>query len=175
MECINCGKEYEAKRKTSKYCSDQCRVAGNRNKVSVTDEQGVSITPVSVTRTNTVSVTRTRTTGCKTSIPGDEDYKGVCYKDQDGKWQASGDIRYNDQKNAYEVGPGSTNSTQPIPSIPPISGLTRQQLESKIRAYPSDQWINSPEHKELMRRLCSKSESELEAEGYSVPIWKVAS
>ncbi len=51
--------------------------------------------------------------------------------------------------------------------------LTRTQLEQAIRAYPHDQWVNSPEHKELIRRLRSMSVAELEAEGYHVPAWKV--
>lgn len=36
---------------------------------------------------------------------------------------------------------------------PTAESLTRQQLNSKIRAYPNDTWINSLEHNELVRRL----------------------
>jgi len=48
MKCLNCGKEFESKRSTAKYCSAACRVAASRlsvTKLSVTD---VSV-PVSVT------------------------------------------------------------------------------------------------------------------------------
>ena len=58
MKCINCLKEFNSKRKTAKYCSDKCRIAYNRNGVSVTDS--VTETPLSVTEvsvTSGVSVT----------------------------------------------------------------------------------------------------------------------
>jgi len=53
-------------------------------------------------------------------------------------------------------------------------GMTRAELYQAIRAYPNDQWVNSPEHKELMRRLNTRSVPELEADGYWIPQWKVA-
>ena len=93
-----------------------------------------------------VSVTRTRTTGCKCAIPGDEDYVG-CVVD------------------------GQIAKPDPIP----VKDLTRFELGQAIRAYPHDQWINSPEHKELMDRLHYLSPEQLEAEGFHVPAWKVAS
>ena len=37
-KCIACGVEYEAKRSTSRFCSDKCKLAYHRNKVSVTDD-----------------------------------------------------------------------------------------------------------------------------------------
>ena len=46
MKCLNCSKEFEAKRATAKYCSAKCRVEHGR--LSVTD--GLSVTPVSVTK-----------------------------------------------------------------------------------------------------------------------------
>jgi hypothetical protein len=52
--------------------------------------------------------------------------------------------------------------------------MTRQQLYNAIRAYQSDQWINSPEHNELMSRLRSWTVTRLESEDYFVPAWKVA-
>ncbi|HDZ86526.1 MAG TPA: hypothetical protein ENH57_02415 [Actinobacteria bacterium] len=93
-----------------------------------------------------VSVTpkRTRATGCKVAIPGDEDYTGCVV---DGRVVKTG--------------------TKPAKDMP------RFELDQAIRAYPNDQWINSPEHKELMRRLHSMTIEQLEAEGYYVPGWKV--
>jgi len=56
MKCLNCGKEFESKRSTAKYCSAACRVAVSRlsatNEVSVTD----SVTPVSVTKLSVTDV-----------------------------------------------------------------------------------------------------------------------
>ena len=48
--CEHCNKAYEAKRASSRYCSDKCRVSANR--VSVTNDGlsvTVSVTDVSVT------------------------------------------------------------------------------------------------------------------------------
>ncbi len=56
----------------------------------------------------------------------------------------------------------------------PVKDMGRIDLEQKIRAYPNDQWINSPEHKELMSRLHSMTVEELEADGYWIPAWKRA-
>lgn len=68
MQCTLCGKEFEAKRSTARFCSAKCRVAHNRlsvtksvtiNPVSVTKD---SVTPLSVTEqnANTVRVTTKR-------------------------------------------------------------------------------------------------------------------
>jgi hypothetical protein len=76
--------------------------------------------------------------------------------------------------NASEDGPGSTNSLAPIAEHPLISDLTRRQLYDAIRAYPNDQWINTPEHNELMSRLNSWTVERLELEGYWIPAWRRA-
>ena len=53
-----------------------------------------------------------------------------------------------------------------------IETLSRVDLNMAIRAYPNDTWIDSPEHKELMSRLRSRSIEDLEADGYWIPAWK---
>jgi len=55
-ECKQCGNEYEAKRKTSKYCSAKCKQLAYRNKDRVTP---VTVTPLSVTPVIPQSVTVT--------------------------------------------------------------------------------------------------------------------
>ncbi len=50
--------------------------------------------------------------------------------------------------------------------------LTANQLYAAIRSYPQDTWRDSPEFKELMRRLHSMSIDQLESGGYRVPAWK---
>ena len=42
MKCLNCGKEFEPKRETAKYCSPNCRVTASR--VSVTNNPKISVT-----------------------------------------------------------------------------------------------------------------------------------
>ncbi len=53
-----------------------------------------------------------------------------------------------------------------------LARATSNQLYSAINSYPQDTWKNSPEFKELMKRLHSMSVEELEAGGYDVPCWK---
>ncbi len=53
-----------------------------------------------------------------------------------------------------------------------IGRLTVKQLYSAIRSYPQDTWKDSPEFKELMKRLHSMSIEELETGGYDIPCWK---
>jgi hypothetical protein len=62
----------------------------------------------------------------------------------------------------------------PINDVPALQAksLTRAELTNRIRAYPNDTWINSPEHTELMRRLKAYTIERLEAEGYFVPQWR---
>ncbi len=81
------------------------------------------------------------------TLPGDVDYVGCCKQDDDGNW-------YVDK------------------SEQAIKTMTREQLYNKIRHYDATHWIDSPHHKELMRRLHTMTIKQLEAKGYSVPAWK---
>ena len=56
MKCLKCGKDYEPKRSTSKYCSSKCKQASYRNKVSVTQPE-VTVTPVTLSGSEPVTVT----------------------------------------------------------------------------------------------------------------------
>lgn len=166
MECINeCGNELTGRQK--EFCSDKCRMQFKRNsnkpeqpkveQQTRTNEQddlerlaklAASLPSVSESvRAYNEQPIRTRTTGCKCAIPGDEDYVGVCEK-VDGVWRV-------------------------VPPEPiAVKDMARIELQQAIRAYPNDQWINSPEHEELMHRLHSRSVAELESDGYIVPAWK---
>ena len=53
-----------------------------------------------------------------------------------------------------------------------LNKLTAAQLYSAINHYPEDTWKDSPEYKELMKRLHSMSIEELRAGGYDIPCWK---
>lgn len=197
MKCRNDKCSNEAKGR-SKYCSDSCKTVTNRNKKrnteSVTSE---SVTPEHVEaceasmvkhckasyfgalaenkppevapgspnsggtiaeyRADLPSVetvpasaaqpepVRSRVGGCRVAIPGDEDYTG-CVVD------------------------GKAVKSEPIP----VKDMTRIQLDQAIRAYPHNEWVNSPEHSELMHRLNTMNVVRLEAEGYHVPAWKVS-
>ena len=76
--CEYCGKEFEAKRSTAKYCSAKCRVHAGRG-VSVTDK-GLSVTdiPLSVTGPS-LSVTGPNqgTTACEDAVQSTISVEGV--------------------------------------------------------------------------------------------------
>ena len=57
-------------------------------------------------------------------------------------------------------------------SLPGCTGLTANQLYAAIRSYPQDTWKDSPEFKELMRRLHKMSIDQLESGGYRIPAWR---
>ncbi len=78
--------------------------------------------------------------------PGDDGYVGCCFEDADGVWK---------------VRP---------PADIPLADMTRQQLKAAQDRY--EDWVNSPPHKELLRRLHSYSLARLKREGYWIPAWK---
>lgn len=109
---------------------------------------------------------RSRVGGCKCAIPGDEDYQGVCYQDESGRWtpiSPTGNDMVDDML-AVEAGIDMLEHG--------VGKLSRAHLQAAIKAYPADQWVNSPEHKELLHRLHTRSVAELESDGYFVPAWK---
>lgn len=74
--CEQCGAEYKAKRATSRYCGDKCRVTASR--LSVTKPVEVSVTELSVTGPD-VTLSNHRKCG---PIPGDPDYDGVALQEK---------------------------------------------------------------------------------------------
>lgn len=78
--------------------------------------------------------------------PGDDGYVGCCYEDADGVWKV-----------------------RPPEDIP-LADMTRRQL--KAAQDRCQDWVNSPPHKELLRRLHSYSLARLKREGYWIPAWK---
>jgi len=156
--CENCSTLLEGKQE--RFCSDKCRKQVKRAEKAYKDGSG-STNPDTPTldspdkpgQMSDLDIpdkpTRTRTEGCRVAIPGDEDYSGIC-KQIDGRWIA--------------------DKTDP----PAVKDLPRAELYQAIRSYPHDQWINSPEHKELLRRLHTMSIDELETEGYWTPAGKIS-
>ncbi len=89
-------------------------------------------------------------------------------------------------KNAKEV--SVQNDKVSVPDIPKISVTTTEttvnrwgenvkEMDAKtlyafIRAYSSDTWKDSPDFKELQKRLKGKTLKQLQEEGYWIPSWK---
>ena len=97
------------------------------------------------------------------------------YKDKDKQKQANrlANKRYRDKvQGITEKVSRKQGITQDIDKG--ITDLTRAQLTSRIRRYPNDQWINSPEHNELMRRLRTWTLTRLTTDGYWIPAWRAA-
>ncbi len=168
MEC-KCGCENEVVSSGTKprlFYSDACRKRYNRtNFQEQTDRRAESQADESK---------RTEQSGqesavASVAIPGDEDYDGVCRKST-GHMPDYGRFNTPEQE-ASAKGRWMVVKPDPIP----VKDMTRIELEQKIRAYPNDRWVNSPEHKELMRRLNTMTIKELESEGYHIPAWKKAS
>lgn len=65
-----------------------------------------------------------------------------------------------------------TNSPKITVTPKTVTGMTKDELYSNIDHYQRDTWKDSPEFKELMRRLKSYSLNRLKEEGYSIPSWK---
>ena len=114
QNCEQCGLEYDAKRSTSRFCSDKCKVSFNRNKVTVTTDNPVTLSDVTLTRHTYTGGSDCGCGMCKNKvvnksskiinhgpwksaselkeneinrvpIPGDVDYEG-CMKFEGGAW-----------------------------------------------------------------------------------------
>lgn len=68
-KCVNCGKEYEPKRSTSRYCSSKCRKLAFQIKV-----EKVSVPEVVDGKYS------------REYLPGGKYYEGCCYQDDEGNW-----------------------------------------------------------------------------------------
>ena len=65
------------------------------------------------------------------------------------------------------------NLSVPVVSVPSVTKLSKEELYSAIHSYKEDNWYDSPEYKELIRRLNSMSVSKLQEQGYHIPNWKL--
>ncbi len=70
-------------------------------------------------------------TANRVPLPGDWDYKGVC-KEVDGEWVV-----------------------KPDPPAP-VATLSDVDLQLKLKSYPGSSWVNSPEHKEVLKRRAAQ-------------------
>lgn len=69
--------------------------------------------------------------GNRVTLPGDWDYDGICFQDSDGVWKVGKDTRTLDQ-------------------------LSGTDLQLKLKSYEGASWVNSPEHKEVLRRKATQ-------------------
>ena len=104
MKCKRDGCSNEAQGR-SQYCSESCKTVHNRNKRQAGPEPEHALNPL--------------------AVPGDPDYVGVCYQDEQGVWHVSKDK-------------------------PDVKGMTTDELIRRLH-YIKD-WQRNPEHQEVLRR-----------------------
>jgi len=95
MVCEQCGREFESKRDTARYCSPACRVKASRVSVtdsplSVTVSVTVSVTDEQVSVTKPLSVTQETVT---VKVAGQAIELGKPYStDKDNRWSLNHDL-----------------------------------------------------------------------------------
>ena len=172
IKCIQCLKEFKAKRITAKFCSDKCKLAYHRKEVSVSN----SVKPVIVS--DDISVSKD---SVSYSILKDKKvYKrqAVNYKDDkySSRPQPDNITDKPDKQNRciYQ----RTDKTSYVIDATGISidyqedklkDLTAQDLYDAIETYNQDEWKDSKEYKELLRRLKIMKYDDLITQGYRVP------
>lgn len=155
MDCINkCGNEAKGR---SKYCSDSCKVAYNRNKRNTE-----SVTDVTVSE----SVTNRTNNSDKVGHPDSWRDKIIL--------EAVGI----DKSRCLTI---SMLDSLPAgiskPTAQPTSetaGVHASELMDKMNNYHSIDWLDSPEYAEVIYRLLTSSIEQLEQEGQFIPGWKGA-
>ncbi len=182
MDCKQCGTLLTGRQR--EFCSDKCRMrhkrqtrtsedgsgSTNANKVVVEPEQIESeqqtrtasfedyqahpgdyvprVQPELLNWGSWMSAGELDDAGLKANrvaIVGDWDYTGVCYQDKSGQWHIGKDER-------------------------PIEDVPSPELQRRLH-YMRD-WKQSPEYKEIMRRLNTQTVEQLEQAGQFVPVAK---
>ena len=127
MDCKQCGTVLEGRQR--EFCSDKCRKRASRSKPDSQDApQSTNADTMVVEHGQNEVGQQTRT---RPPIPGDDGYVGVC-KQVDGQWVV-----------------------KPDPSAP-VSSLSDVDLQLKLKSYQGASWVNSPEHKEVLRRRAAQ-------------------
>ena len=150
MDCKVCGKAViSAGTKPKQYCSDACRMKYKR-------------TFGHAEQTNIEQQTNTNTEHRNNLQAKTEQPDTFQAEQTDKTLDKCSEIRANTKVEQADT----TAAEQPLASLP------YKLLMRAIHSYPHDTWVDSPEHKELMRRLNSMTIAALEAEGYWIPAWR---
>jgi len=150
------------------FCSKKCNMAHRRNG----NKPAVTVTNLTVTKLECVTDDKPEQGGVVTDMDW---WQGLFDCLPLGVTRPTNIPCYNDDTPGHEDYVGCVvdgEIVRPTAILP--KDMNRQQLDTAIKAYPNDQWVNSPEYNELMSRLNSRSTAELEADGYSIPAWKVS-
>jgi len=145
MKCLNdCGNEAKGR---SKYCSDKCKVAWNRNKKRNT----VTGEAKTVTKPEIAPITQTT------------DAQKVAALDP---------MATVDQPDISLLPPGVSRPTGQRTAK--TEAMTGQQLRTRIRYYKALNWIASKEYAEVIHRSLTLSIAQLDEQGVFVPAWRLS-
>lgn len=170
MKCMNCGKEFESKRATAKYCSAKCRkLAFQNDEVSVPENAKSDIVenakkPANYGQedcecmhcqskrtnksNNIINHTGKPMAGqiMRQPLPGDVDYDGCMVKGEDGQWR---------QKQTKPAEP------QPIDLPDCVPDVIKQRYQR-----------NEPEYVKVINNLLTHSLAQLNQQGVMIPVWR---
>lgn len=123
MDCKQCNNALTGRQR--EFCSDKCRMQHNRGSKANEDCSGSTKANAPVAEHPLESEQSKPEQRTRTvPIPGDADYVGCC-KQVDGVWQVDN-------------------------TKPPVQGMSDDELV--LRLHFIDDWRQSPEHAEVMRR-----------------------
>ena len=158
MKCLNdCGNEAKGR---SKYCSDKCKVAWNRNKKRNT----VTGEAKTVTKPEIAPITQTTDAQeAAGSTKSDEAMQKVAALDP---------MATVDQPDISLLPPGVSRPTGQRTAK--TEAMTGQQLRTRIRYYKALNWIASKEYAEVIHRSLTLSIAQLDEQGVFVPAWRLS-
>ncbi len=149
-QCTICGKDCKGK-----TCSGACRAKLSR-------------------RTTKAHETEAHTPSARLALPGDIDYVGVCEK-VDGHWR----VKDSPQPETVQCLTQSMVDSLPTSVSKPTGqpstatqAMTAQELHSRVSTYKGTAWIGSEEYSEIIHRLLTMTDTELEQSGQRIPQWK---
>ncbi len=163
MECIREGCKSVNKGR-SKYCSDSCKVLHNRKQSLTVNSETVNNQVNEMTKRHK-SVNRKQTDPEVLSVTNRHEPTPIAEDWTTSEPPKPGDTMTDGAGRKYVYG-------KKIRSKSECSKLSKDQLYSAISSYKADTWVNSPEHKELMRRIETWPLEKLVIDGYWIPAWK---
>lgn len=145
MKCINCGREFEAKRSDAKYCGAYCRVTANRIKgeIPVTKEE-ISVTTVTA---NELLQVKPVTDNVTDKEPIKSDIPGVKSDTIPDRFKS-----------------GFILSAEQLDSLP--TGVTKPYSPD------APAWAHTEDYMKTIHRLVTWKLDRLEAEHHWIPAWR---
>ncbi len=164
MQCKQCEIEFKAKRISSKYCSNKCKLAYHRSKKLIVSSDKKVIVSYEILKDKQV-------------------YKRQAVNYKDDKYGSrpmpdNKEDKPDKQNRCIYTRQDKTMYIVDVSGISidfqdnPLKEETAQELYSAINRYDVGSWKQSIEFKELIRRIKSLPIKILKEQGYKIPDWK---